>query len=204
MRRWWSALRQVNEEMRFPRTSPFASYVMINSLTLGARHLVEKWNGSMVLPQAGIIGEPTSLTVVRMHKGHIRIRLTVTGIPAHSGLPYLGRNAVEAAGAAIAALRNLENERPPYSEHFPEVPFVTLNIARVAGGGALNVVPAQCTIELGLRLLPDMVAADMAARVREAVNQALDDVPFSLEVTGESPPMVTAAEAPRSSGELAR
>lgn len=168
--------------------------------TLGARHLVQKWNDTVVLPRAGIIGEPTSLTVVRMHKGHLRIRLSITGIPAHSGLPQLGSNAVEAAGAAIVALRNLrrqlENERPLHSEYFPEVPFVTLNLARVNGGDALNVVPAHCTVELGIRLLPDMLAADMVERVRDVVRRVLDDVPFSLDVLGESPSMVTADDAP--------
>jgi acetylornithine deacetylase/succinyl-diaminopimelate desuccinylase-like protein len=31
-----------------------------------------------------------------MHKGHLRLRLSFTGVPAHSGLPHLGVNAVEA------------------------------------------------------------------------------------------------------------
>jgi acetylornithine deacetylase len=89
------------------------------------------------LPRAAIIGEPTGLRVLRMHKGHLRLRLTFTGSPAHSGLPHLGVNAVEAAGAAIAALsalrRTLERERPLHAEHFPEVPYVTLNLAGSRG-----------------------------------------------------------------------
>ena len=168
--------------------------------TLGARHLAETWTAARPLPSAAIIGEPTSLGVVRMHKGHLRLRLGFTGIPAHSGMPHLGRNAIEPAGAAIVALtalrRELEAELSPYSRYFPEVPFVTLNVARVWGGEAINVVPAHCTIELGVRLLPEMSAAAMTDRVRGAVQHAVGDVPFGLELIGESPAMVVAEDAP--------
>ncbi len=168
--------------------------------TLGARRLVESWNPTPRLPRAAIIGEPTSLRVARMHKGHLRLRVDVAGVAAHSGVPHLGSNAVEAAGLAIVALRDLrrqlETERSPYSEHFPEVPFVTLNVARAAGGGAVNVVPAHCTVDLGIRLLPDMQAAAMVERVRQALHRALEGVSFQLEAMGESPPMVVAEEAP--------
>jgi acetylornithine deacetylase len=168
--------------------------------TLGARHLAETWSAARPLPKAAIIGEPTSLGVVRMHKGHLRLRLEFTGVPAHSGMPHLGRNAIEPAGAAIVALTELrlelESERSSYSRYFPEVPFVTLNVARVWGGEAINVVPAHCAIELGIRLLPEMSATAMIDRVREIVQSAVGEVPFALELIGESPAMVVAEDAP--------
>jgi acetylornithine deacetylase len=167
--------------------------------TLGARRLVDDASAVPPLPAATIIGEPTSLRVLRMHKGHLRLQLSFTGVPAHSGLPHLGVNAVEAAGRAISALTELrhalERERPPNAEHFPEVPYVTLNVARVAGGGPTNVVPADCVLDLGVRLLPGMSADDMTDRVRSVV-QAVSRVPFELAVLGETPPMITAEDAP--------
>ena len=136
--------------------------------TLGARRLVDEPGTIPPLPRAAIIGEPTSLHILRMHKGHLRLRLSLTGVPAHSGLPHLGVNAVEAAGRAIVGLSELrqalERERPSNAEHFAEVPYVTLNVARVAGGGAINVVPAECVLDLGVRLLPGMSADEMTAR----------------------------------------
>jgi acetylornithine deacetylase len=168
--------------------------------TQGARRLVDEPGAVPPLPRAAIIGEPTSLRVLRMHKGHLRLRLRFTGVSAHSGLPHLGVNAVEAAGGAIAALsdlrRTLERERPPHAEHFPEVPFVTLNVARIAGGGATNVVPADCVLDLGIRLLPGMPVDDMIGRVQGAVAQAASSVPFELAVLGETPPMIAAEDAP--------
>ena len=167
--------------------------------TLGARRLVNEPGAIPPLPRAAIIGEPTSLRVLRMHKGHLRLRLSFTGVPAHSGLPHLGVNAVEAAGRAIVALtdlrQTLERERTPNAEHFPEVPYVTLNLARVAGGGAVNVVPADCVLDLGVRLLPGMSTGEMTGRVRSVV-QAVSRVPFELALVGETPSMITADNAP--------
>ena len=168
--------------------------------TLGARRLLDEPGAVLPLPKATIIGEPTSLRVLRMHKGHLRIRLSFTGVPAHSGLPHLGVNAVEAGGRAIVALADfrqaLERERSPNAEHFPEVPYVTLNIARVAGGGATNVVPADCVLDLGVRLLPGMSAEKMVGRVRAVVEKAVSPVPLELAVQGETPPMIAPEDAP--------
>jgi acetylornithine deacetylase len=168
--------------------------------TLGARRLLDDPAALPPFPRSAIVGEPTSLRILRMHKGHLRLRLSFTGVPAHSGLPHLGVNAVEAAGRAIVALtelrHSLEQERPPHAEHFAEVPYVTLNVARVAGGGAINVVPADCTLDVGIRLLPGMSADEMTERVRATVQQAGSPVPFDLTVVSESPPMIAPEDAP--------
>jgi acetylornithine deacetylase len=168
--------------------------------TQGARRLVDEPAGVPPLPRATIIGEPTGLRVLRMHKGHLRLRLTFTGVPAHSGLPHLGVNAVEAGGRAIVALAELrqalERERPPHAEHFPEVPYVTLNVARVAGGGATNVVPADCVVDVGVRLMPGMKVEEAVGSLQLAVDRAVSKVPFTLTVLGETPPMITSEDTP--------
>lgn len=78
--------------------------------TLGARHFVETWD-AQTLPRDAVIGEPTSLAVVRMHKGYLKLRVAFTGRAAHSGYPHLGQNAIEPAGRAIVALASLRRER---------------------------------------------------------------------------------------------
>ncbi len=73
---------------------------------------------------------------------------TFRGRAAHSGYPHLGRNAIEPAARAIVGARRaaaeLEAERPPHGEHFPEVPFAALNVGMIAGGSAANVIPDRC------------------------------------------------------------
>ena len=160
--------------------------------TIGAQHWAQTWTGAP-LPTDVVVGEPTALQVVTMHKGFLQLRLDFSGVSAHSGYPHLGKSAIEPAAAAVTGLTTLRKvldaERPPYSEHFPDVPFAALNTGRISGGGAINIVPDRCSIEVGIRMLPTMSAAIMVERVRAAVTTAVGDTPFALEVLSDSPPM---------------
>ena len=166
--------------------------------TLGARHFVRTPPPDLVLPRRVIIGEPTGFTAVRLHKGHMRLVLTTEGKAAHSGFPQSGSNAIEPMARAIVALSGLrgqlESERTESSSHFGEVPFVTLNVARIDGGSATNVVPDRCRLDIGIRLLPGMDGDAMVDRVRETIHGALGRSEFDLETMYQSPPMVLPAD----------
>ena len=166
---------------------------------LGAQHLAASWQPERFLPRAVLIGEPTSLRAVRLHKGHFRIRITLTGTSAHSAYPHRGVNAVEPAGRVVCALselrKRLEAERPEYGEHFPQVPFVALNVARVEGGTAINVVPERCVIDIGLRPLPGMESGPLLDRVREAALSATPAEACEVRALHESPPLLVGEDA---------
>jgi acetylornithine deacetylase len=70
------------------------------------------------------------------------------------------------------------------------VPFAALNVGVVSGGSAINVIPDRCTVQVGIRLLPEMRADAMIERVRDTVTAALPDEPFRLTPLGESPAMM--------------
>ncbi len=166
--------------------------------TIGAHDFAQAWPRDRPLPRRAIIGEPTSLDVVRMHKGHLKMRATLRGQEAHSGYPHLGRSAIEPAARAVTALAELREtlltEPCPHAEHFPAVPFVALNVGIVRGGSAVNVVPARCDIELGLRILPGMAAEPYARRATEAIEHAVAGSPgvsVEVEVVCSSPPLLT-------------
>jgi len=166
--------------------------------TLGARAFVAEWEDREILPRRTIIGEPTGLRAVRLHKGHFKARVTLAGRSAHSGHPQAGDNAIEPMAPVIAGLaglrRALEDERPAWSEYFGDVPFVTLNLGQIQGGSAINVIPDRCHLDLGVRLLPGMESAPMMERLRETVGNALRGRPFTLEFLGESPPLLQSDE----------
>lgn len=168
--------------------------------TLGARHFAETSAEGALLPKSAIIGEPTSLRVARVHKGHLKIRVTLRGLSAHSGYPHLGRNAIEPAGRVIGALaelrRALEGEEVPNRELFPEVPYVPLNVGTVHGGSAINVVPDRCAVELGVRPLPGVSSAELVERVSRAAREAAAPFEPEIEVLSDSPPMLLDEEAP--------
>ena len=154
---------------------------------LGAKRFAETWPETDPLPINTVVGEPTSLQVVRMHKGHTQLRVTVHGVNAHSGYPHRGVNAIEPAGRVITALsglrRELEKEPPVQKEYYPETPFVTLNLGTITGGIAVNVVPDRCIVELGLRTLP-------------GVESALRESRFDFELLNDTPSMLLGENAP--------
>jgi acetylornithine deacetylase len=168
--------------------------------TLGARQLAEHWSSREVLPRSTVIGEPTELRVVRMHKGHLKLRLTVAGRAAHSGSPQLGQNAIESAARAVAALAGLRDElaaeRGETSTYFPEVPFVPLNVGTISGGSTVNVVPDRCVVELDLRPLPGVAAEPLVARVQQRVGEALGEDGHRLELLTIAPALMVEPEAP--------
>ncbi len=171
--------------------------------TLGAGHFARSWPAERPLPKRVIVGEPTSLRAVRLHKGHASVRLTFRGESAHSGYPHLGRSAIEPAGRAICALadlrRALEAEPAPYGEYFGEVPFVALNVGRLRGGTATNIIPDRCVIDVGFRVLPGMQTGPIAERIEAAVAEAAgaERPPgggptecFTFERLEEAPPLL--------------
>ena len=174
---------------------------------LGAEHLAKTWPaGGGVdepLPRAALVGEPTELRVVRFHKGHLKLRLDYRGVSAHSAYPHLGASAIEAAAQGVQALtelrRELEEERVGSSEHFPEAPFVTLNVGTIRGGAAINVVPDRCAVEVGVRLLPGMETEPMVERVRSAVGarRAPGAGEGVAEGSPDAPPSPATAAAPQ-------
>ena len=167
---------------------------------LGALHLAETWTSPFPLPKSAIIGEPTSLRVVRMHKGQLKMRLTCRGKSAHTGYPDLGINAIEPAARAVSALadlrRELRAEPTTTSEFFPETPFVALNVTMINGGTATNIVPDRCRVEISVRTMPGMAPEPLVERVRAAVADCGDLGDYSLERTGYGPPLLTKEDAP--------
>ena len=137
--------------------------------SLGIADLAAQWPAERRLPRATLIGEPTSLRVVRRHKGHLKVRVTTHGRSAHSGSPHLGDNAIERMTPILADLDALRqawrDEAWPSRASFPEVPYVALIPARLRAGTALNVIPDTCTLDLGIRLLPGTDAETFLQRV---------------------------------------
>ncbi len=167
--------------------------------SIGAQRWVERLS-DIALPRQVLIGEPTDLRPVRMHKGHLRLRLEIRGTAAHSGYPHRGHSAIRPAGPALVALAELERElateTPEHGDRFPEVPFVALNVGRIDGGAAVNVIPDRCVVEFGLRLLPGLSTESVLPRGERTLDAALRDEAWDLEVDNDSPPLLTAADAP--------
>jgi len=168
--------------------------------SLGAQHFARTWPADRPLPTNVVVGEPTSLRAVRMHKGHLWMEVTIYGTAAHSGLPHLGHNAIEAATRVVSALSRLSDvfkqKRSDNSRYFSTVPFTVLNVARIAGGEAVNVIPDRCVIDLGLRLLPGMNTEAAIEWVRDAATKADPQSRITVSVRNNNPPLLLDPDAP--------
>lgn len=125
-------------------------------------------NALDLTPRAVIFGEPTELHLASGHKGILIFRLHAHGKAAHSGYPWLGASAT---GALVRALAALERMPLPWSEKYGNS---TLNIGKVTGGVAANVVAENATAEVGVRLAGGSV---------EDVKRLIKDTVFSSSST---------------------
>lgn len=120
-----------------------------------------------------INGEPTENRVVVGQKGALRVTLRAQGIAAHSGYPDLGDSAIDHLLDALERIRRLPLPTDP------DLGASTLNVGRIEGGAAPNVVAPSAQAELLLRLVGD------AEPIRQAIRDAAGDqvnVAFPLEI----------------------
>lgn len=131
---------------------------------------------------AAIITEPTSHDLVRANLGVIWFRVSVRGHPVHVAEAGSGANAIEAAYTIIQRLRVLEQElnaERADSPHFADHPHpINLNVGKIEGGDWASSVPAWCTMDLRIAMLPGRDPADLAQRIEHAVSDACRGDPF--------------------------
>ncbi|WP_161897978.1 peptidase dimerization domain-containing protein, partial [Pseudomonas yangonensis] len=109
------------------------------------------------LGRAAVIGEPTGLKPIRLHKGVMMERIDILGRSGHSSDPSLGHSSLEAMQDVMGELRGLraqwqrECNNPQFS-----VPQPTLNLGCIHGGDNPNRLCGQCSLEFALRPLPGL------------------------------------------------
>lgn len=120
----------------------------------GARALVEAGR-----PKAryAIIGEPTSMRPIRMHKGIMMEGIKVTGQSGHSSDPSLGANAMDAMHAVLHEIIQFRKQmQSTYQNSQFTVSVPTLNLGCIHGGDNPNRICGKCELEYDLRPLPGM------------------------------------------------
>jgi acetylornithine deacetylase len=132
----------------------------------GAPDLVRALMQAAAPPALAIVGEPTTMRVVRAHKGKVARRLTVIGRTGHSAMPHRAANAVDAAAAIACGLRGVaEDEMARGGDPAFDPPFTTVHVGSLHGGGAVNIVPERAVLEYEVRTLPGRDAAEILARI---------------------------------------
>ena len=119
----------------------------------GARALVAA--GSPVARRA-IIGEPTGMRPISMHKGIMIEKLTVTGRSGHSSNPNLGQNAMDIMHKIISQLLELRDRMRQQKHPGFEIDYPTLNLGCIRGGDNANRICGHCFLAFEIRPLPGM------------------------------------------------
>ncbi|HBT55988.1 acetylornithine deacetylase [Halopseudomonas aestusnigri] len=115
-----------------------------------------------------IIGEPTGMRPIRLHKGIMMERIDIIGQAGHSSDPGLGHNAMEAMHAVISDLLQLRGSwQKRWSNPLFGVPTPTLNLGCIHGGDNPNRICAKCALEFDIRPLPGMNGDELRAAIRE-------------------------------------
>lgn len=129
----------------------------------GARALVQHGK-----PQAryAVIGEPTGLKPVRMHKGVMLESVRITGHSGHSSNPALGASALDAMSTALNELITLRAE---WQQRFRHAQFAvstpTLNLGYIHGGDNPNRICGCCELQFDVRPLPGMHIESLQAEI---------------------------------------
>jgi acetylornithine deacetylase len=141
----------------------------------GAPDLVRALVQSVAMPAFAIVGEPTTMRVVRAHKGKVARRLIVTGRTGHSAMPHRAANAVDAAVTIAHALRGLADaEIARGGDAAFDPPYTTIHVGSLHGGSAVNLVPERAVLEYEIRTMPGRDADEILARIDGLVARERD------------------------------
>ena len=169
----------------------------------GAKTLVDKRR-----PQAdfAVIGEPTNMRPVRMHKGIMMENIRITGRSGHSSNPAFGNSALEGMHTVISALLDFRRElQENYTHPAFDVPVPTLNLGHIHGGDNPNRICGACELSIDLRPLPGMDINELREWLHQRINTRLEASGLSVDFeplfdgipaveTSASSPLVLAAE----------
>ncbi len=151
----------------------------------GARTLAE-----LGKPKAryAVIGEPTSLTPINMHKGIMLEAIHVQGQSGHSSNPALGKNALEAMHEVIASLIQFRQQlQSEYQNPHFLIDIPTLNLGVIHGGDNPNRICGHCELEFDIRLLPGMENDSIREAIRNIIHPIASKHQLGIELTSLFP-----------------
>ncbi|MEW6728734.1 MAG: acetylornithine deacetylase [Pseudomonadota bacterium] len=147
-----------------------------------------------------VIGEPTGLRPVRMHKGVMMEAIRITGHSGHSSDPSLGANAIEGMQQALGALLEFRTELAAcHCNPLFHVPVPTMNLGYIHGGDNPNRICGHCELHIDVRPLPGMNMLELRDMLKERLGKAVTLPGLSLAIEplfAGTPPMETPADSP--------
>jgi acetylornithine deacetylase len=130
-----------------------------------------------------VIGEPTGLRPVRMHKGIMMEAIRLTGRSGHSSDPSLGVNALEGMHAVLGEILAWRAElQAAHRDPLFQVEVPTLNLGHIHGGDNPNRICGRCELHIDLRPLPGMALDALRGELVRRLERRLADSRLELEI----------------------
>jgi acetylornithine deacetylase len=149
---------------------------------VGVKRIVDARLG---VARRAIVGEPTSLTPVRGHKGYCLAEVEVVGKEGHSAYPDTGVSAIFHAGRFLTRLEALargrlrEEQDPAFSP-----PYTTVNVGLISGGKAKNVIPGSCRFTVEWRPIPHQSPERVAMMLEDVRRELVREEPgYTARIT---------------------
>jgi acetylornithine deacetylase len=145
-------------------------------------------NGARALAASGqklgrhaLIGEPTGMKPVRMHKGILMEAIRIEGRSGHSSDPSLGANALEGMHRVIGELLQWRAElQARYRNPLFAVDMPTLNLGHIHGGDNPNRICGHCELHIDIRPLPGLTLAELRDALHQRLGRLLADEDLKL------------------------
>lgn len=136
-----------------------------------------------IKPDYAIIGEPTGLVPVVMHKGHMSEGIRITGHSGHSSDPDKGLNAIEIMHLVIGELKKVQQtfKEKYHNEHFA-VPYPTLNFGAINGGDSPNRICGCCDLHIDMRPIPGISTNELFITVKESLSEIEKRYPKCVDI----------------------
>lgn len=147
----------------------------------GARQLAQQ---GYPQARAAVIGEPTSLVPIHMHKGIMMETIRVQGQSGHSSNAALGRNALDAMYDIITELIRFRTwlAAEYRNPHF-DIDTATLNLGVIHGGDSPNRICGHCRLEFDIRLLPGMASDSLREKIDALIQPVAQRHDLSVTLT---------------------
>ncbi len=165
--------KKLNQPLFLLATSDEES-TMAGALTLAA--------SGKKLGRHALIGEPTGLQPINLHKGVMMESIRITGKAGHSSDPALGNNALDGMHKVMHALMLLrEDLQTRYHNPAFAVPYPTMNFGSLHGGDNPNRICAECELKLDVRLMPGMEIEATRQKIRKAAQDAIANTGLNIQ-----------------------
>lgn len=144
-----------------------------------------------IKPDYAVIGEPTGLVPVFMHKGHMSEAIRVVGKSGHSSNPANGVNAIEIMQKVLSKVLEMQRSlQEKYHSPYFDVPYPTLNLGSIHGGDSANRICGGCELCIDMRPIPGVMPEDLIAELKRHLAPVEAEYPgaISLEHLHEAVP----------------